>query len=76
MNRNEALTLPVGTKVRGKLYTDSRWSHGTVVESSHYGKGIRFDGYRYIFAEDCHDFASMSARLLESIEVVKNVNIR
>lgn len=70
MNRDEVMTLPIGTRVRGKLYTDGRWIRGTVVESSRYGKGIRFDGYKYIFAEDCHGFIGMSVRLLESVEVL------
>ena len=69
MERSEALTLAVGTRVRAKIYSDGHWSHGTVVESSRYGKGIIFDDYTYSFSGDCHGFCDMSARLLESLEV-------
>ncbi len=70
MNRNEAFKLPIDTRVRSKVYTDGRWSHGTVVESPRYGKGVRFDDYDYIAVWDCHGFGDISARLLESLESV------
>jgi len=71
MKRDEASQLPVSTRVRGKVYADGRWSYGTVVESALCGKGIRFDDYFYPFADDCHGFADMSDRLLETLEVIQ-----
>jgi len=70
MKLEEALNLPWGTRVRGKIYEDGRWSYGTVVTSQRYGSGVVFDDYVYAFPGDCHGFEGMSKKLLDSIEVV------
>jgi len=74
MNRNEAFALSINTKVRAKLYIDGHWSHGTIVTSSRYGKGVRFNDYRYLGGWDCHGFGDISVRLLESLEMLPKNN--